>query len=340
MLKTGIFNLQTYVQKNQANIIVLADKHTMDYCYPLLLEEVSYFIVPYGEGYKNLDSCEFIWKKLTEFGATRETILLCLGGGVVCDMGAFAAGCFQRGIKTVLVPTTLLAMVDASIGGKNGVNFMGYKNYIGSFSEAEEIFICDSFLETLSYKEKVNGYVEMLKHGLIADRLHYDQVKMLFLQENQHLEDQLILDSIAIKKNHVDQDFRDQGVRKRLNFGHTIGHAIESYSLTINDENESLSHGVSVALGMIVEAYISTKMVGLSKDELHELTMVLQRVVSGISDDIPTYEELKPYLIKDKKNTEQGINCSLIASIGEGVHDQYVEVSLIKEGLDFLANLK
>ncbi len=328
------------MQKNQANIIVLADEHTMNYCYPLLLEEVSSFIVPYGEGYKNLDSCEFIWKKLTEFGATRETILLCLGGGVVCDMGAFAAGCFQRGMKTVLVPTTLLAMVDASIGGKNGVNFMGYKNYIGSFSEAEEIFICDSFLETLSYKEKVNGYVEMLKHGLIADRLHYDQVKMLFLQENQHLEDQLILDSIAIKKNHVDQDFRDQGVRKRLNFGHTIGHAIESYSLTINDENESLSHGVSVALGMIVEAYISTKMVGLSKDELHELTMVLQRVVSGISDDIPTYEELKPYLIKDKKNTEQGINCSLIASIGEGVHDQYVKVSLIKEGLDFLANLK
>jgi 3-dehydroquinate synthase len=328
------------VQKNQANIIVLADEHTMNYCYPLILEEVPYFSVPYGEGYKNLDSCEFIWKKLAEFGATRETILLCLGGGVICDMGAFAAGCFQRGIRSVLVPTSLLAMVDASVGGKNGVNFMGYKNYIGSFKEAEEIFICDIFLETLSYKEKVNGYVEMLKHGLIADRSHYDQVKMLFLQENQHLENQLILDSIAIKKNHVDQDFRDQGVRKRLNFGHTIGHAIESFSLKINDENESLSHGVSVALGIIVEAYISTEMVGLSKDELHELTIVLQRVVSGISDDIPTYDELKPYLLKDKKNTDLGINCSLITSIGQGVHDQYVESALIKEGLDFLANLK
>lgn len=339
-MKTGIFNLQAYAQKNQANIIVLADEHTLNYCYPLLLEDVPYFIVPYGEGYKNLDSCEFIWKKLSEFGATRETILLCLGGGVICDMGAFAAGCYQRGIRSVLVPTSLLAMVDASVGGKNGVNFMGYKNYIGSFKEADEIFICDIFLETLSYKEKVNGYVEMLKHGLIADRRHYNQVKMLFLQENQHLGDQLILDSIAIKQNHVDQDFRDEGIRKRLNFGHTIGHAIESYSLKINDENESLSHGVSVALGMIVEAYISTKMAGLSEDELHELTIVLQRVVSGISDDIPTYDDLKPYLLKDKKNTDLGINCSLITRIGEGIHDQYVESALIKEGLDFLTELK
>lgn len=328
------------MQEHQQNIIVLADKHTMDYCYPLLLEEAPHFIVPYGEGYKNLDSCEYIWKKLTEFGANRDTILLCLGGGVLCDMGAFAGACFQRGLRTVLVPTTLLAMVDASIGGKNGVNFMGFKNYIGTFKEAEETFICATFLETLSYKEKVNGYVEMLKHGLIADREHYDKVKLLFIKENEMLDDQLILDSIAIKKRHVDQDFTDVGIRKRLNFGHTIGHAIESHSLIINKENESLSHGVSVALGMIVESYISTKMTGMTADELHEITIVLQRIVSGISDDIPTYDQLKPYLIKDKKNTDQGINCSLIHSIGKASQDHAVSASLIIEGLEFLGSLK
>jgi 3-dehydroquinate synthase len=339
-VKIGVYNLQTFVQQNLPNCIVLADKHTVDLCYPLLLEDVPHFIVPYGEGYKNLDSCEFIWKKLTELGANRDTILICLGGGVVCDMGAFAAGCYQRGIRTVLAPTTLLAMVDASIGGKNGVNFMGFKNYIGSFKEADETFICPHFLETLSRKEMVNGYVEMLKHGLIANKKHFDKVKLLFLKEGHKLDNQLIYDSIKIKKEHVEQDFKDVGIRKRLNFGHTIGHAIESHSLEINEENEALSHGVSVALGMIVESYISTKLAGLNNEQLNEITLVLQRVVSGTSDDIPTYEDLEPYLLQDKKNTHKGINSSLLLAIGDCQHDFYIEAKLIKEGLAYLSSLK
>ena len=144
----GLDILQSFIREHQQNLIVVADKHTLQDCYPFLKADLPHFIVPYGEGYKNLNSCEYIWKKLTELGANRRTILLCLGGGVLCDMGAFAAGCFLRGIRTALVPTSLLAMVDASAGGKNGVNFLGFKNYIGNFKEPDFLFICPEFLQT------------------------------------------------------------------------------------------------------------------------------------------------------------------------------------------------
>lgn len=340
ILKQGLPNLQSFIKEHQDEIILLADKHTLEECYPLLGEELPHFIVPYGEGYKNLNSCEYIWKKLAELNATRQTILLCLGGGVLCDMGAFAGACYQRGMRVVLAPTSLLAMVDASTGGKTGVNFLGFKNYIGLFAKAEETFICPEFLDTLPYEERVNGYVEMLKHGLIADKEHYDIVKMLFLKENEKLNTSLIFDSIAIKQKHVEQDFKDEGIRKRLNFGHTIGHAIESYSLHINDENESLSHGVSVAIGMLGESYLSTKLAGLSEAENHEISLVIQRILSKVDDPIPSLDTLMPYLLKDKKNDGEGINFSLLRSIGDCKQDYTVSVDLIKESLDYIRKLK
>ena len=339
-MKKGLAQLQDFISSNKEDIIVLADKHTLEDCYPLLSIELPHFIVPYGEGYKNLNSCEYIWKKLTAIGATRHTVLLCLGGGVLCDMGAFAGACYQRGMRVALAPTSLLAMVDASTGGKTGVNFLGFKNYIGLFAKAEETFICPEFLDTLPYKERMNGHVEMLKHGLIADKKHYDAVKMLFLKENTTLDNSLIFDSIAIKQKHVEQDFKDEGVRKRLNFGHTIGHAIESHSLHMNEENESLSHGVSVALGMLAESYISTKIAGLSVEENHELSLVIQRLLSSVDEDIPSIDELLPYLIKDKKNSGDEINFSLLNAIGKCKQDYTVSVDLIKESLDFVRNLK
>ena len=198
VLEQGIEILKSFIKEHQNKLIVVADKHTLLDCYPLLDLDLPHFIVPYGEGYKNLNSCEYIWKKLSELGADRDSILLCLGGGVLCDMGAFAGACFMRGIKTALVPTSLLAMVDASAGGKNGVNFLGFKNYIGTFKEPDYLFICPEFLKTLPYKEKVNGYVEMLKHGLIADASHYNAVKFLFLKDGEKLEEKLIFDSIEI----------------------------------------------------------------------------------------------------------------------------------------------
>ena len=192
----------------------------------------------------------------------------------------------------------------------------------------------------MPYEERVNGYVEMLKHGLIADKEHYDIVKMLFLKENEKLNTSLIFDSIAIKQKHVEQDFKDEGIRKRLNFGHTIGHAIESHSLHINDENESLSHGVSVAIGMLAESYISTKVAGLSAEENQEISLVLQRLLSTLEEDIPTIDELLPYLQKDKKNDGEGINFSLLRSIGDCKQDYTVSVDLIKESLDYIRKLK
>ena len=339
-MKQGLLQLKEFIADNAEHIVVLADKHTLDECYPLLDADLLHLTVPYGEVYKNLNSCEYIWKKLTELNATRQTILLCLGGGVLCDMGAFAGACYQRGMRVVLAPTSLLAMVDASTGGKTGVNFLGFKNYIGLFSTAEQTFICPEFLDTLPYEERINGYVEMLKHGLIADKEHYDIVKMLFLKENEKLNTSLIFDSIAIKQKHVEQDFKDEGIRKRLNFGHTIGHAIESYSLHINDENESLSHGVSVAIGMLGESYLSTKLAGLLAEENREISLVLQRLLSALEEDIPSIDELLPYLQKDKKNDGDGINFSLLQSIGDCKQDYTVSVDLIKESLDYIRKLK
>jgi 3-dehydroquinate synthase len=336
----GLLLLQEFVRLNTNDIIVLADEHTLKDCYPLLGQQLRCITVPHGEGSKNLASCTYIWEKLTDMGASRSTILLCLGGGVLCDMGAYAGACYQRGIPVVLVPTSLLAMVDASTGGKTGVNFLHFKNYIGLFKKSEELFLCPEFLKSLPQSEMRNGHVEMLKHGLIADKEHYDQVKMLFLQPYEALNPELISHSIAIKERHVEQDFKDVGIRKRLNFGHTIGHAIESHSLFVNEENESLSHGTSVGLGMVVESYISHKVAGLSENQLHEITSVLKQLVTSIDEDIPPLDTLLPYLLKDKKNENQAIRFSLLKNIGECEHNYEVDVHIIAEGLDFLRELK
>jgi 3-dehydroquinate synthase len=181
----GLEALHTYLNTTNNQIIALVDKHTLQDCYPKIQTDIPFIQVPYGEGYKNLNSCEYIWKHLTELKATRKSILLCVGGGVLCDMGSLAGVLYQRGMRVVLCPTSLLAMVDAAIGGKNGVNFLGFKNYVGTFHQAEETFICTDFLETLPNKELINGYVEMLKHGLIADKSHYDAVKMFFLSNSK-----------------------------------------------------------------------------------------------------------------------------------------------------------
>jgi 3-dehydroquinate synthase len=336
----GIDNLKHFISQNKEHIIVLADKHTLDMCYPLLEQDLPHFIVPYGEGYKSIQSCEYIWKKLMEFNATRQSILLCLGGGIICDMGAFAGACYQRGMRTVLCPTSLLAMVDASVGGKTGVNFLGFKNYIGVFKHAEDTFICPEFLDTLPECEMINGHVEMLKHGIIADKSHYDVVKLFFFNHKTIATHKIIAESISIKEKHVMRDFEDQGVRKRLNFGHTIGHAIESWSLANSDENEELSHGVSVALGMIAESYISHKIANLSDVELDEISIELQGIVNSVNRDLPGYNDLQKYLLRDKKNEDNRINFSLISAIGVCRENYFVDEDVIEESIEYLNRLK
>lgn len=335
-MKFGLDALKNYLSTTTDNVIVLADKHTLEHCYFKLGVRLPNFIVPYGEGYKNINSCEYIWKHLAELKATRNTVLLCLGGGVLCDMGAFAATLYQRGMRFILCPTSLLAMVDASVGGKNGVNFLGFKNYIGTFNRPEEIFICENFLETLPEKEKINGYIEMLKHGLIADREHYDKVKMFLLSSVKEIKQDLIAKSIAIKQQHVEQDFKDLGIRKRLNFGHTIGHAIESWSLAISEENQELSHGVAVALGIICECHISKTILGLSDNDFNEIVIVLQGIVKGLNHPLPQFKDLRPYLLRDKKNDGEGINFSLLPEIGKCTENHLVDEDVILEAVYYL----
>lgn len=339
-MKFGIENLQNFVAQNSENIIVLADKHTLELCYPLLRQDLRHFIVPYGEGYKSIQSCEYIWKKLMEFHATRQTILLCLGGGIICDMGAFSGSCYQRGMRVVLCPTSLLGMVDASVGGKTGVNFLGFKNYIGLFKHSEEVFICPEFLNTLPDREMINGHVEMLKHGMIADKSHYDKVKLFFFNHKSVATQELIAESIGIKEKHVNQDFEDQGVRKRLNFGHTVGHAIESWSLATSRENEELSHGISVALGMIAESYISHKVAELSDVELDEISIELQSIVNSISGDLPRFADIDKYIHRDKKNEDERINFSLISTIGHCRENYFVTEDVIEASIDYLNSRK
>ena len=222
------------------------------------------------------------------------------------------------------------------MAGKNGVNFLGFKNYIGTFNRPEEIFICENFLETLPEKEKINGYIEMLKHGLIADREHYDKVKMFLLSSVKEIKQDLIAKSIAIKQQHVEQDFKDLGIRKRLNFGHTIGHAIESWSLAISEENQELSHGVAVALGIICECHISKTILGLSDNDFNEIVIVLQGIVKGLNHPLPQFKDLRPYLLRDKKNDGEGINFSLLPEIGKCTENHLVDEDVILEAVYYL----
>lgn len=339
-MQYGLEALQSYINQADNQLIALVDKHTLQDCYPKLNLDIPYIQVPYGEGYKNLHSCEYIWKHLTELQATRKSTLLCLGGGVLCDTGSLAGVLYQRGMRVVLCPTSLLAMVDAAIGGKNGVNFLGFKNYIGTFHEAEETFVCTEFLDTLPGRELTNGYVEMLKHGLIADTAHYDALKMYFLSSSKQISEELIKRSIQLKLKHTRKDFKDQGVRQRLNFGHTIGHAIESWSLAIREENQEMSHGCAVALGLIAESYISTKQTGLPQNDLNEITVVLQSLVKGLDHPLPRYRELQGYLIADKKNVGEGVRFALLHAIGNCTENHLVNEDVIADAIDYLHMLQ
>ena len=202
---------------NQTNSVVLCDQNTSTHCFPLLNASIPKIVIPSGEEHKTLESCNLIWDGLIRLGSGRFTTLICLGGGMISDIGAFAASCFQRGINFVLVPTSLLAMVDASIGGKCGIDYKYLKNYVGLFAEAEEIIICPEFLKTLPINEWRNGKIEMLKHGLIADKLHFNEMTREAVNEIDGINNLFIQRSIDIKLRHTLADYKELGIRKRLN---------------------------------------------------------------------------------------------------------------------------
>ncbi len=334
--ENSLKELGEFLQKNSySKIFFLVDRNTATHCLPLVQQELPELTafdiieIESGEENKNIDFCIGIWNMLLDFGADRSSLLINLGGGVVCDMGGFAASTFKRGIDFIQIPTTLLAQVDASVGGKTGIDLNHIKNCIGTFNQPKAVFIEPRFLTTLDERQLYSGFAEMLKHGLIADAAYFEELTKL----NPHQIDSAhIYRSVQLKNEIVRADPREQNLRKTLNFGHTIGHAVESVFL---ETDKPLLHGEALAIGMICEAYLSHRINQLSTSELEKICFKLNSLNNLQSISYNIYTKLIDYMKNDKKNQSGKIGFALLNRIGSCQYDQYIEPKLIVESLDF-----
>ena len=326
-----------------SSIVVLCDENTATACLPILkdnlaLGEGTHFLsIPAGEAHKQIATCLELWEQLADLGIDRSGLMINLGGGVVTDLGGFVASTYKRGIRFVNVPTSLLAMVDASIGGKNGVDLGLLKNQVGIIREPEYVLVDATFLESLPEVEFNSGKAEMIKHGLIRDRAYLQEV-LSFEPGQTAKASELIEGSIAIKQAIVQEDPFEQGIRKSLNFGHTLGHAIESYCLD-NDHLPSLLHGEAIAIGMILESYLSHLSLGFSQTDLEEIAGELVRRYPRVSfqeRDVTAIADLMKY---DKKNRGGRIRFVLLAGIGNPSLDHEVPAQWIDQAFEFYEKL-
>ncbi len=321
-----------------SKIFILVDENTSQYCLPYFLSnlateiEIEIIELEAGELHKNIATCLEVWGALSELGADRKSILLNLGGGVISDLGGFVACTFKRGIDFITIPTTLLGMVDAAIGGKNGVDLDHLKNQIGRISEPKAVVIDTQFLTTLPAQEMRSGLAEMLKHGLIFDAAYWNKFKNLTNLNTEHLDD-LIHRSIQIKNEIVLQDINELNVRKTLNFGHTLGHAIESYFLSENSK-KTLLHGEAVAAGMILESYLSKEQNGLTQEEYQEIKYIINETFERISFSNKAIETIIEFLQFDKKNAFGEIQFVLLEKIGHATINQKIDKSLIYKAFE------
>jgi 3-dehydroquinate synthase len=326
-------------QESFTKIFVLVDSNTHLHCLAPFLQRLETSIpleileIDAGEENKTLDTCSSLWDTLSHLGGDRKSLLVNLGGGVVTDLGGFVAAAFKRGIACVHFPTTLLAMVDAALGGKNGVNLGALKNQVGVIKKPEMVVADTSFLGTLPAAEMRSGLAEMLKHGLIADEDYWNRLNSLKELDLTDLED-LIKESVLIKEKIVKQDPLEKGLRKSLNFGHTLGHAIESYFLE-DPEKQKLLHGEAVAAGMVLAAFLSSKLEGFPIQKRDEIRNSIHAMYGRISISIEDQEKIIDLLKYDKKNEGGKINFVLLRKIGEPVIDREVPNSLILEAFRF-----
>ncbi|MBB1150529.1 MULTISPECIES: 3-dehydroquinate synthase [unclassified Myroides] len=328
-------------EKNYSKLLILTDSTCNELCLPHFLAHLP-TTVPFeiveieaGETAKNLTTCEGVWAAMLELGLDRYSALITVGGGVVSDLGGFVASVYMRGIDCYIVPTTLLAMVDASIGGKTGVDLDGAKNCIGSFAMPKMVVIDAQYLETLEARELKSGYAEMLKHGLIYDESYFNHLKDIAQVDFGDIET-LIYHGVAIKSQIVQQDPQEQGLRKILNFGHSIGHAVESYYLT-NPNKERMLHGEAIAIGMIIESYISTVTLGLNQSIYQGIKESIQYIYGKQIFSETEIEEILSWLKFDKKNRAGEIRMVLLSKIGEASYDVEVTKDLIFSGfVDYL----
>ncbi|WP_257670309.1 3-dehydroquinate synthase [Parapedobacter tibetensis] len=333
--------LSTFIETaNYSKALILTDRNTTEHCLPVLQAAMpgfdSYDVIEIdpGEENKNIDFCVGIWKMMLDFGADRQSLLINLGGGVVTDMGGFAASTFKRGIDFIQVPTTLLSQVDASVGGKTGIDMDNVKNIIGTFAQPKAVFISTKFLQTLDKRQLVSGFAEVIKHGLIRDAGFYEEVKALDVSA---LTAAHIQHSVSIKNGVVMQDPTEKGIRKILNFGHTIGHAIEGYSLA--HDSRPLLHGEAIAVGMICEGYLSHRINGLPEEALDDLIHTFRKHFPDYHYSEASYEQFIGLMKSDKKNTGGKIGFALLSDIGQCSTDRFVEEGPIRESLDFYRKL-
>lgn len=327
---------------NFSKIFILVDENTHQYCLPKFLERIETNVdieiieIESGEINKTIETCVGVWNTLSDLDADRKSLMINIGGGVITDLGGFVACTFKRGIDYINVPTTLLSMVDASVGGKTGVDLGHLKNQIGVISNPNLVLIDTHFLDTLPSNQMRSGLSEMLKHGLISDVNYWKKFQDLSRLSLTDL-DVLIHESVMIKKRVVEEDPFENGLRKTLNFGHTIGHAIESYFLS-NENKTTLLHGEAIAIGMILASYISTKLLGFSKQTTLDIKKLLINYYGKVDIDKNEYPTIMKLLKYDKKNNHGNINFVLLESIGKPKIDCRVADEIIVEAFEFYAS--
>ena len=318
-------------------LFVLTDETTSKACWPVIehfftMKDAKLITIGATDTHKNLETIAQVWKALGDGGGSRHSCLINLGGGMVTDLGGFAASTFKRGINFINIPTTLLAMVDASVGGKTGINFNGLKNEIGVFSDSKFVILDTEFLRTLDAENICSGYAEMLKHGLISDENMWRELVTFDLQRPDLRQLQrMVGDSVKVKERIVEIDPHEKGIRKALNLGHTFGHAFESWAL----KRKPILHGYAVAFGLIPELYLSVALAGFPTEKMRQTVAFIKENYGTLNITCDDYDELIELMGHDKKNQNGIINFTLLGGIGDIRIDQTASVALIKEALDF-----
>ncbi|EID33602.1 3-dehydroquinate synthase [Prevotella sp. oral taxon 306 str. F0472] len=318
-------------------IFVLVDETTNKLCWSLVkdylcLKDAQTIIIGATDRRKNLDTLVHVWESLQQGKATRHSLLINLGGGMVTDLGGFAASTYKRGINFINVPTTLLAMVDASVGGKTGINFGGLKNEIGVFNDAEFVLLDTNWLRTLDEENIRSGYAEMLKHGLIADDTMWAElINFNLAQPNLRQLASMLDKSVRIKERIVTEDPHEKGIRKALNLGHTFGHAFESWAM----KRQPVLHGYAVAFGLIAELYLATTQTDFPTERMRQTVNFIRAYYGSLPITCNDYPELIELMHHDKKNHGNEINVTLLGGIGDIRIDQTITEEDIKEALDF-----
>jgi 3-dehydroquinate synthase len=328
--------LNAFLKKSSyTNYFLICDEHTFEHCLPSLLfncailNEAEIIELESGEQNKNMETCMQVWGALTDAGADKKSLIINLGGGVISDLGGFVASTFKRGIDFINIPTTLLSMVDASIGGKTGVDFDGIKNHIGTTYEPKGVYVNPVFLESLAERHIRNGYAEVIKIALVADLDFWNDIKQSSTTPHFYSEE-LITHAIELKNAIVKKDLHEQDLRKSLNFGHSVGHALESALLK---QNNDILHGEAVAFGIMIESMIAYQLKCITKKDMNEICRYIDAIYTKIKLSAETKKLLLEYIFHDKKNEDGNLNFALPNSIGSYSLQKGITEEQIKEAI-------